>query len=585
MKYSILLLFVFQLNVLFSQKKFVLSQIEYQKLQDKTKLMVNSNIDSALIYASSIEKSENDQHKSFAIGIKSYLYQLKGDSIKSKQSYQLAFNYLNRITPSIEKTKLNAYLLSYGGLSEWKRGNLGKALDLYIKGKKMSLKANDIIQVIKFNNNISSIYDDVGNYKSAIAIARESNNLTDKYSYLYSKEKFNQSKTNVNYNLGSFYEKAYDYNIKHNFLLDSAQYFYNQTIIYSDNTVMNNINAKINLGSILKYKKDFDKAEKIYLSILKTDNSNINTDNFKQININLGELYFNQKKYNEALICFKKYDSVYGIENKEDELYMYSCYYQAKIYNIFNDNNNAVFYSKIYLDKNKENASKLSKEILNVNSKIGKASLDKEITEIKDKNKKKVLVNQILIFLAILFFVLIFVLLIWNIQQKKKANNKAIALIKEFKLQYASNAIVSKNNEAILVDDLDKKDASLSIDEEKEQSIYRKLKELEEKQLFLNQDFTLQYVSKKIKTNTTYLSFVVNKRFNKTFSEYANELKINYVINELITNPTYRKYSTQAIAESAGFKKANSFTKSFSKRTGVSPAQFAKNIDNYPVII
>jgi AraC-like DNA-binding protein len=46
----------------------------------------------------------------------------------------------------------------------------------------------------------------------------------------------------------------------------------------------------------------------------------------------------------------------------------------------------------------------------------------------------------------------------------------------------------------------------------------------------------------------------------------------------MITNDSYRKYSTQATAESVGFKNAGSFAKSFRKRTGVSPAQFANNI-------
>ena len=101
---------------------------------------------------------------------------------------------------------------------------------------------------------------------------------------------------------------------------------------------------------------------------------------------------------------------------------------------------------------------------------------------------------------------------------------------------------------------------------------------LEDKLEYLKEDYTQQYVAKKIKTNTTYLSYIINKNFEKSFSEYANELKINYVINEMIANPLYRKYSTQAIAESVGYKNASSFTKSFSKRTGVTPVQFAKNI-------
>lgn len=118
----------------------------------------------------------------------------------------------------------------------------------------------------------------------------------------------------------------------------------------------------------------------------------------------------------------------------------------------------------------------------------------------------------------------------------------------------------------------------LNIDEEKEKEILEQLKKLELKQFYLKSEFNLQDVAKKLKTNTTYLSYVVNKNFQKSFSEYSNELKINYVINEIINNSTYRKYSTQAIAESVGFKNAVSFTKSFNKRTGVTPAQFIKEI-------
>ena len=107
----------------------------------------------------------------------------------------------------------------------------------------------------------------------------------------------------------------------------------------------------------------------------------------------------------------------------------------------------------------------------------------------------------------------------------------------------------------------------------------KKLIALESKQFYLTPDFNQQTVAKKIKTNTTYLSYVVNKRFGKSFSEYSNELKINYIIKELVNNSTYRKYSTQALAESVGFKNAISFSKSFNKRTGVSPVQFIKRLD------
>lgn len=202
---------------------------------------------------------------------------------------------------------------------------------------------------------------------------------------------------------------------------------------------------------------------------------------------------------------------------------------------------------------------------------------------IQEKYKYDVFLNKALKVFYVVLFVAIVFLLIKNIRDKNKAHKKMNALIEEFKANLEKKNL--PETEEIVLDlepeeeiHLKKENVNLSIDEAKENKIVEKLLALESKHEYLNADFTLPYVAKKIKTNTTYLSYVVNKRFGKSFGEYSNELKINYVINEMITNHMYRKYSTQAIAESVGFKNAVSFAKSFRKRTGVSPAQFANNI-------
>ena len=172
--------------------------------------------------------------------------------------------------------------------------------------------------------------------------------------------------------------------------------------------------------------------------------------------------------------------------------------------------------------------------------------------------------------------------LIWHHRENKKSKEKIELLLKAY-----TSDIENKEKQEVLLpliksttaNDNKKISTNISIDEEKENQIIVLLQAIEEKKTFLNQDFTQQFVAKKIKTNTAYLSHVVNKRFGKTFSEYANDLKINYAINEMIHNSQYRKYTTQAIAESVGFKNAVSFRKSFSKKTGVSPSQFLKNLE------
>jgi YesN/AraC family two-component response regulator len=81
-----------------------------------------------------------------------------------------------------------------------------------------------------------------------------------------------------------------------------------------------------------------------------------------------------------------------------------------------------------------------------------------------------------------------------------------------------------------------KNGTAISIEKGK-MKILEKLMVLEKRLDYLKPDFT-QQTAKKIKTNTSYLSSVVNNHYNKSFSEYLNELRIKYVIDE-VSNATY----------------------------------------------
>jgi AraC-like DNA-binding protein len=123
-----------------------------------------------------------------------------------------------------------------------------------------------------------------------------------------------------------------------------------------------------------------------------------------------------------------------------------------------------------------------------------------------------------------------------------------------------------------------KKQQTVVISSENEEAILSKLQELEKKNEYLRIDFNQQYVAKKIKSNTSYLSFVVNKHYGKSFSNYYTEKRINYAINKIVNDSKFREYTTQAIAESVGFKNADSFATSFKKKTGVTPFQFITEV-------
>ncbi|WP_242661113.1 helix-turn-helix domain-containing protein [Flavobacterium johnsoniae] len=568
----------------FSQQNRELTEQEYLLLQDKIRLNLNADRDSAAIYANEMAKSGNYKHLAFANVAIAYLLQLKDDTAKSKEKYNLAFKYLDKMPESKDKTQLTAYLYNYGGMIEGARENYSKALENYQTGMKISTKIGDIIQIAKFKSNIAIINEAIGNYQLAIKNLKQLNVFLDNNENYYTKEQFNTIKSSNNLTLAASYEGWYMKNQSSMYLLDSAAYFYKKTVSYSQNLPINNVKAKISLGNVYSIKKDYQNAEKTYYNIVFYAKQNNLNREYKIANYNLGNLYYETKKYDKALVFFKKVDSVSEIDNQKDESFLKSNYYQAKIYNIYNEPQEAFKHSKIYLDNYEKSEAKLNNEALEVNYKLGTGNLSDEMVVIQEKYEKDVLLNKALKVFYVLLVVGIVFLLIKNIIDKNKAHKKMNALIEEFKanLEKKNNAEaeIAQTSTAVELEEVSvkKESITLSIDEAKENKIVEKLLALESKLEYLNSDFTLQHVAKKIKTNTTYLSYVVNKRFGKSFGEYSNELKINYVINEMITNHMYRKYSTQAIAESVGFKNAVSFAKSFRKRTGVSPAQFANNI-------
>jgi AraC-like DNA-binding protein len=105
------------------------------------------------------------------------------------------------------------------------------------------------------------------------------------------------------------------------------------------------------------------------------------------------------------------------------------------------------------------------------------------------------------------------------------------------------------------------------------------LNKLEKKQLFLKPDFKLAFVAKKLNTNTAYLSQYFNQHKKLSFSDYAQELRIQYVLKELRDNLQFRQYTLQAIAEEIGYADARTFVRIFKKQTGLTPNYYLEELN------
>ena len=109
--------------------------------------------------------------------------------------------------------------------------------------------------------------------------------------------------------------------------------------------------------------------------------------------------------------------------------------------------------------------------------------------------------------------------------------------------------------------------------------ILDKLKTFEQSNRFVKKRYTLDRLAKEIKTNSSYLSKVINTTKNINFATYLNILRIAYAIDQLKKDKTFRSYSVEGLAEACGFNTTQSFSNAFYKQTGVKPGYFIKELD------
>lgn len=115
---------------------------------------------------------------------------------------------------------------------------------------------------------------------------------------------------------------------------------------------------------------------------------------------------------------------------------------------------------------------------------------------------------------------------------------------------------------------------SSTVPEEIEMGLLQKLEKFEMGTKFTNQEMSIAYLASQLDTNTKYLSEVINRQKGKNFNSYINELRVNYIIEKLKTEPVYFNYKVSYLAEESGFSSHSSFATVFKSVTGISPTKF-----------
>ncbi|WP_306568250.1 helix-turn-helix transcriptional regulator [Flavobacterium lindanitolerans] len=99
-----------------------------------------------------------------------------------------------------------------------------------------------------------------------------------------------------------------------------------------------------------------------------------------------------------------------------------------------------------------------------------------------------------------------------------------------------------------------------TIIEETTDALLLKLEKFEKSKNAIKKEVSLTWLANHLNTNTRYLSEVIKKHKGKSFNNYINGLRINYIIGLLYDNPKHREYKISHIAELCGFSSREVFT-------------------------
>lgn len=85
--------------------------------------------------------------------------------------------------------------------------------------------------------------------------------------------------------------------------------------------------------------------------------------------------------------------------------------------------------------------------------------------------------------------------------------------------------------------------------------------------------YSAKFLAKELKTNTRYLSAVINSRFNMNYSCLLNGYRVKEAMH-LLTDKRYIDKNVEEISSMVGFANRQSFYAAFYKNVGMTPKEY-----------
>lgn len=122
------------------------------------------------------------------------------------------------------------------------------------------------------------------------------------------------------------------------------------------------------------------------------------------------------------------------------------------------------------------------------------------------------------------------------------------------------------------------KKESVIMSKKREEELFDKIKKFEEGILYTEKNFSMAQMALVLDSNAKYINYILQKYRGKTFSDYVNELRIKFIVNNLEQKPEYLNYKINYLSEISGFSSHSRFTYIFKKELNISPSEFISKL-------
>lgn len=533
-----------------------LKNLSYDNFREKIYNNPNSTFIQNFIYAqSNLLKAKNESNTREIIYGYDLFAEIYTDFDKSIKYSDTAIALANKTYP-----KALPYLYSTRGYIFYNKKRLKESLNCFLLTIKDTTNLSQQLQN-NVNYSIGMIKKTQGDYNEAISIYQKcmkralKNNDTNYLRYvlglaeLYNRvnkieasEKFTYKGMSAckNYNFGNFY----------------LPYF---------------ISTR---GKNYFQKKRYNEAIQDLKSGLRSFQKNNDFSNYAENCFYLGESYSKLNQDDMAITFYKKVDSIFKTKNDISLLIIPAYKSIIDYYKKHRNYKEAMYYSDQFIKADKvldENYRYITGKITK-NYDIQNVVSSKQ-TLISSLKKEKFSLKSIIVFLFLGIVSLIGLLYV-NHKKRQKEIEKQKQLFETFKKERELQ--ISPNPES--TKPLPKKTTIDNIDETVVSHILDSLQKFEKELRYIEKEYTIEILASEFKTNSNYLSKVINVIKECTFTQYLNNLRIEYILDKLETDKKTLNYTIQALSEICGYNSVQTFTRAFTAYTNMKPSNFIKEL-------